>query len=103
MTDKTLKESTEEELSFIPSVVRKSLVVLNSTWDMTVAGALMLAIAAKGNVGQALYMLSVINPEPNQIITDMDVALAFPMGFIGDWPKTWEAFSKTDQRAVFKK
>lgn len=103
MAEKTLKESTEEELQFIPAVVRKSLVVLNSTWDMTVSGALMLSIAAKGNVGQALYMLSVIDPKPNHVVTDTEVAFAFPMGFTGDWSKTWEQFSQTDQRAVFKK
>lgn len=101
----TLKNIAAEELSFICKVVKKSLEVLNSSWDMTVMGGLMLGLASKGNPGMALYMLSVIDPKPESLITDDDVVREFPMGFVGDWDATWDKFQvdDPDQRAVFRR
>ena len=98
-----LKDMPEDELGFIPAVIKKSLAVLESSWDMTYVGALMLGIASKGNPGMALYMLSVIDPQPNAVITHKDVAAHFPLGFQGDWDATWDKFRVEDesQRAVF--
>lgn len=99
----TLKQTDESELNFIGQVVKRSLHVLESTWDMTTLGAAMLTVACKSNAGLALYMISVINPKPNSLVTDTDVVSEFPMGFEGDWESTWKEFEKTDQRAAFRR
>lgn len=103
MTDKTLKNTPEGELSFIGKVVKKSIEGFNTSWDMTTLGAAMLGVACKGNPGQALFMLDEINPDPGSIITDDDIVNRYPFGFAGDWDKTWDEFIKGDQRAVFKR
>lgn len=100
---KTLKETPEDKLRFIGKVVKKSLKVEKTSWDMTVTGAAMLSLASKGLVGMALYMLDKIDPQPNTLITDRDIVDKFPLGFEGNWEKEWNQFSQGDQRRVFKR
>lgn len=103
MSERTLKQTPEDELSFIGKVVKKSIDVEETSWDMTVSGALMLGIASKGNIGMALYMLDEIDPQPNSLVTDGDVVREFPLGFTGNWTETWDRFKQGDQRQVFKR
>ena len=100
----TLKSTPYQQLSFISKVIAESLNRFDSSWDMTRAGAAMLGVASRGNIGMALYMLSQLDPQPNQIITDDHVVSKFPLGFVGDWDKTWDEFRKADpdQRRVFR-
>ena len=97
---KTVQQAEEMELSFIGKVIKKSMVVYGTSWDMTTLAAAMLEAACEDNPGKALYMLNEINPQPNSLITDDDIR-EFP-GF-GDWETTWEQFRAGDQRAVFKR
>lgn len=101
----TIKNVSESELTFIGKVVRKSMDHFETTWDMTVLGSAMLRVASKGNPGMALYMLPVIDPEPNSVITDTDVIKHFPFGLEGDWDSTWDEFKSKDpdQREVFRR
>ena len=101
--ESTLKGTPEDELSFIGKVVKKSLEVHDSSWDMSVLGAAMLGVASGGNPGMALYMLDKIDPKPHSLITDGDIVRAFPSRFQGDWDMEWEKFSQGDQRRVFKR
>lgn len=100
---KTVKQTAEEDLAFIGKVVKKSMDVLDTSWDMTVLGAAMLGVVCQGNPGMALYMLNKIGPQPNSLITDDDIIREFPFGFEGDWETTWDQFRTGDQRAVFKR
>ena len=104
MTD-TLRNTNESELSFIGKVVKKSIEYYDTTWDMTTLGASMLGITSKGNPGMALYMLDVLDPQPDSLITDMDIVNEFPMGFVGDWDAAWDEFrvKHPEQRAVFER
>jgi hypothetical protein len=73
---------------------------------MTLAGATALSLVSSNNPGVALYMLDVIDPQPNSIITYDDVMEKFPLGFLGlveDREATWDKFRRKDQRAVFKR
>lgn len=99
---KTVKQIAEEELSFIGKIVKKSMDVHGTSWDMTVAGAAMLGVACKGNPGMALWMLNRLAPGPGSLVTDNDIVREFPFGFEGDWDRAWDQFSVGDQRAVFK-
>ena len=101
----TLKTTDESELSFIGKAVKSSLEYYETTWDMTVLGAAMLGVASQGNPGMALYMLDVLDPQPDSLITDMDIVNKFPAGFVGDWNTTWDEFrvKHSEQRAVFER
>ena len=103
MDNQTLKQTPMSELSFIGQVVKKGLEIEGATWDMTTTGAATLGLASKGNIGQALYMLDKIDPQPDSLVTDSDVAAKFPLGFEGDWTKEWDRFKQSDQRRVFKR
>lgn len=103
MKDKqTVKQVPESKLRFIGQVVKKSMENYDTSWDMTLMGAAMLGIACRNNPGMALYMLDVINPQPNSVITELDIVHEFPLGFEGDWTATWDQFKQGDQRRVFK-
>lgn len=99
---KTLKETNESELNFIGKVVKRSLEINNSTWDMTVIGSLVLGAASQNNPGKALYIVDQVNPEANSLVTDDDIIQMFPNG-VDNWENIWDSFRKQDQRFVFKR
>jgi hypothetical protein len=99
----TIKQTPASDLGFIGSVVKKSMEVEKTTWDMTVAGAAMLGVASAGNPGKALYILDQIDPESGSTVTDNDIVDKFPLGIEGDWEAIYDEFSRRDQRRVFKR
>ncbi|MBU2496462.1 MAG: hypothetical protein KJ767_00180 [Nanoarchaeota archaeon] len=79
-------EVTNED-GFITQVIKKCQQYYKTSWKMTIPSYPMLGVASKRNPGVAKYILSEINPQPEQVITTKDILRIAPLGIDASDPK----------------
>lgn len=89
----------QEDDGFISKVVKKCQQRYETSWRMTNKAYPMLALASNGNPGVAKYILDKIDPEPEEVISTVDIVEVAPMKI--EEPKGVEYGCPEDK--VFKK